>query len=98
MFKPSGNMVRAICFADGWFEWKREGDKKQPYFIHRKDCKYPGKADHSHLEIFLHTVMFPEEIAMRKARFTEHQIIAVLGVPVEAGTHRQRCVPRSRDF
>ncbi|MER4731876.1 SOS response-associated peptidase family protein, partial [Klebsiella pneumoniae] len=28
---------RAICFADGWFEWKKEGDKKQPYFIHRAD-------------------------------------------------------------
>ncbi|HAB4644729.1 TPA_asm: SOS response-associated peptidase, partial [Salmonella enterica subsp. enterica] len=22
-----------------WFEWKKEGDKKQPYFIHRKDRK-----------------------------------------------------------
>jgi hypothetical protein len=25
--------------CDGWFEWKREGDKKQPYFIHRKDAQ-----------------------------------------------------------
>lgn len=21
--------------ADGWFEWNKEGEKKQPYFIHR---------------------------------------------------------------
>ncbi|ESM41308.1 hypothetical protein SM87_04121 [Klebsiella pneumoniae] len=37
MFKPLWQHGRAICFADGWFEWVREGDKKQPYFIHRKD-------------------------------------------------------------
>lgn len=37
MFKHLWQHGRAICFADGWFEWKREGDKKQPYFIHRKD-------------------------------------------------------------
>ena len=37
MFKPLWQHGRAICFADGWFEWKREGQKKQPYFIHRKD-------------------------------------------------------------
>ncbi|QDI08855.1 hypothetical protein electrica_02746 [Klebsiella electrica] len=39
MFKALWQHGRAICFADGWFEWKREGDKKQPYFIHRKDGK-----------------------------------------------------------
>ena len=37
MFKPLWQHGRAICFADGWFEWKREGDKKQPWFIHRAD-------------------------------------------------------------
>ncbi len=37
MFKPLWQHGRAICFADGWFEWKREGDKKQSYFIHRAD-------------------------------------------------------------
>ena len=47
-------------------------------------CKYPGKKSHSLSEIFIHTDMYPEEIAMRKARFTEHQIIAVLK-SVEAG-------------
>lgn len=30
-------MAGAIVFADGWFEWKKEDDKKQPYFIHRAD-------------------------------------------------------------
>ncbi|EBG6453041.1 SOS response-associated peptidase [Salmonella enterica] len=39
MFKSLWQHGRAICFADGWFEWKKEGDKKQPYFIHRKDGK-----------------------------------------------------------
>lgn len=47
-------------------------------------CKYPGKKSHSLSEIFIHTDMYPEEIAMRKARFTEHQIITVLK-SVEAG-------------
>ena len=37
MFKPLWQHGRAICFADGWFEWKKERDKKQPYFIHRAD-------------------------------------------------------------
>jgi putative SOS response-associated peptidase YedK len=37
MFKTLWQHGRAICFADGWFEWKKEGDKKQPYFIHRAD-------------------------------------------------------------
>ncbi|EJK9926733.1 SOS response-associated peptidase [Cronobacter sakazakii] len=37
MFKPLWQHGRAIVFADGWYEWKREGDKKQPYFIHRAD-------------------------------------------------------------
>lgn len=37
MFKPLWEHGRAICFADGWFEWKKEGNKKQPYFIQRKD-------------------------------------------------------------
>ncbi|MCE0845982.1 SOS response-associated peptidase family protein [Buttiauxella sp. A2-C1_F] len=39
MFKPLWNHCRAIVFADGWFEWKKEGDKKQPYYIYRKDRK-----------------------------------------------------------
>lgn len=34
-FKPLWQHGRAICFADGWFEWKKEGENNQPYFIHR---------------------------------------------------------------
>ncbi|BBE77606.1 hypothetical protein MRY16398_26620 [Phytobacter sp. MRY16-398] len=26
MFKPLWQHGRAICFADSWFEWKKEGD------------------------------------------------------------------------
>ncbi|NWA64107.1 SOS response-associated peptidase family protein [Pantoea sp. B9002] len=37
MFKPLWNHGRAIVPADGWFEWQKEGGKKQPFFIyHRK--------------------------------------------------------------
>ena len=39
MFKLLWQHGRAICFADGWFEWMLEGEKKQPYFTHRKDGK-----------------------------------------------------------
>jgi len=30
MFKPLWQHGRAIFFADGWYEWKKEGNKKQP--------------------------------------------------------------------
>lgn len=36
MFKPLWNHGRAVVFADGWYEWQRSGDKKQPYFIYQK--------------------------------------------------------------
>ena len=33
--KPSFKMAkRCTIVADGWFEWHRNGDKKQPYFFH----------------------------------------------------------------
>ena len=33
--KPSFKMAkRCTIVADGWFEWHRKGDKKQPYFFH----------------------------------------------------------------
>lgn len=37
MFKPLWQHGRAIVFADGWYEWKKEGNAKQPWFIHRAD-------------------------------------------------------------
>ncbi|MFL6616577.1 MAG: SOS response-associated peptidase family protein [Pantoea agglomerans] len=36
MFKPLWNHGRAIVPADGWFEWQKEGSKKQPFFIFHK--------------------------------------------------------------
>lgn len=36
MFKPLWNHGRAVVFADGWYEWKRDGNSKQPYFIYQK--------------------------------------------------------------
>lgn len=36
MFRPLWEHGRAIVPANGWYEWKREGDKKQPYFIYHK--------------------------------------------------------------
>lgn len=37
MFKSLWVNGRAIVFADGWYEWKREGNVKQPYFIHHQN-------------------------------------------------------------
>lgn len=37
MFKPIWQHGRAICFADDWFEWTKEGDEKQPHLVHRAD-------------------------------------------------------------
>ena len=34
MFKPLWKHGRAICCADGGFEWKKEGDKKQPTLLY----------------------------------------------------------------
>jgi len=57
MFKPLWEHGRAIVPADGWFEWKKEGNKKQPYFIHHKNDqplffasigKAPFGTDHGH--------------------------------------------------
>ncbi|AHF76768.1 hypothetical protein Sant_1715 [Sodalis praecaptivus] len=36
MFKSLWNRGRAVIPADGWYEWKKEGNKKQPYFIYHK--------------------------------------------------------------
>jgi len=37
MFKPLWHHGRAVVFADGWYEWVRGEDKKQPYFIYHKN-------------------------------------------------------------
>lgn len=37
MFKPLWNHGRAIVPADGWFEWQKEGGKKQPFFIFHRN-------------------------------------------------------------
>lgn len=39
MFKSLWLHGRSVVFADGWFEWVKEGNTKQPYFIRRKDQK-----------------------------------------------------------
>lgn len=41
MFKPLWQHGRAICFADGWFEWKKEGDKNSRIsFTERTGSRY----------------------------------------------------------
>lgn len=37
MFSKLWRTGRAIVPADGWFEWKKSGSRKQPYFIYRSD-------------------------------------------------------------
>ncbi|HAU5565715.1 TPA: SOS response-associated peptidase [Serratia fonticola] len=37
MFKPLWEQGRVIVPASGWFEWKKDGDQKQPYFIYQRD-------------------------------------------------------------
>lgn len=57
MFKPLWEHGRAVVPADGWYEWKRSGDKKQPFFIYQKKHeplffaaigKAPFDAQHGH--------------------------------------------------
>ncbi|WP_176428177.1 SOS response-associated peptidase family protein, partial [Pantoea sp. VS1] len=37
MFKPLWEHGRAIVPASGWFEWKKSGARKQPYFIYHRN-------------------------------------------------------------
>lgn len=37
MFSKLWRTGRAIVPADGWYEWKKSGSRKQPYFIYRSD-------------------------------------------------------------
>jgi putative SOS response-associated peptidase YedK len=36
-FRQSFKKRRCLVVADGFYEWKKEGDGKQPYHIHRRD-------------------------------------------------------------
>jgi putative SOS response-associated peptidase YedK len=37
MFRALAQKQRCLIFADGFYEWKQAGKRKQPYFIHRID-------------------------------------------------------------
>jgi putative SOS response-associated peptidase YedK len=37
-FKKSFQHRRCLIAANGWYEWRKIDDRKQPYFIHRKDA------------------------------------------------------------
>ncbi|MEN6474796.1 MAG: SOS response-associated peptidase [Syntrophaceae bacterium] len=37
MFRALAQKRRCLIFADGFYEWRHEGKRKQPYFIHRID-------------------------------------------------------------
>jgi len=37
MFRALAGRQRCLIFADGFYEWRREGKSKQPYFIRRID-------------------------------------------------------------
>lgn len=39
MFSKLWRSGRAIVPADGWYEWKKSGSRKQPYYIHRSDYR-----------------------------------------------------------
>ena len=37
LFRPAFKRQRCLVLADGYYEWKREGKMKQPYYIHLKN-------------------------------------------------------------
>lgn len=37
MFRPLWHHGRAIVMADGWYEWTRKGNEKQPWYIYHKN-------------------------------------------------------------
>ena len=39
MFRAAFKKRRCLVLADGYFEWKAAGKKKQPYYFHRRDDK-----------------------------------------------------------
>ena len=38
-FRAAFKSRRCLVFADGFYEWKKEGQQKQPYYISRRDDK-----------------------------------------------------------
>lgn len=38
-FRQPFRQQRCLIPADGFYEWRHEGDRKQPYYIHRKDSQ-----------------------------------------------------------
>lgn len=48
-FRSAFRCGRALVIADGFYEWQKLGDKKQPYFIRMKDDRpfaFAGLAEH----------------------------------------------------
>ena len=48
-FRKAFKQQRCVILADGFYEWKREGKSKQPYYIHLKDNRpfvFAGLWDH----------------------------------------------------
>ena len=43
-FHQAFSLHRCLIVADGFYEWKNEGGKKRPYYIHRRDGKPFGMA------------------------------------------------------
>lgn len=43
-FRQAFSRHRCLVVADGFYEWKNEGGKKRPYYIHRRDGKPFGMA------------------------------------------------------
>lgn len=43
-FRDAFSCQRCLVVADGFYEWKHEGGKKRPFYIHRRDGKPFGMA------------------------------------------------------
>jgi putative SOS response-associated peptidase YedK len=43
-FREAFNCRRCLVIADGFYEWKHEGGKKRPFYIHRRDGRPFGMA------------------------------------------------------
>ncbi|MHB8844765.1 MAG: SOS response-associated peptidase [Nitrospirota bacterium] len=43
-FRDAFSRTRCLVLADGFYEWKHEGKKKRPFYIHRRDGRPFGMA------------------------------------------------------